>query len=182
MSSRIIDSSFRSGLIQEFPAQLQRGAESPTGLPRHQCDTVQHERIQPQTAVQFAVTLTWLFLFLPWYSSVAFTAYTASRPGLRHIFAFGPGLWRVACVIAAVRVPALWLGSAGLRRAGWPQIPGYFLLVLDLPEIYLIRAARYTPERWAILGSLILAGTSLAWAAAFVWLWNRLVTADSSVR
>ncbi len=95
---------------------------------------------------------------------------------------FWSRLWRVACVIAAVRVPALWLGSAGLRRAGWPQIPGYFLLVLDLPEIYLIRAARYTPERWAILGSLILAGTSLAWAAAFVWLWNRLVTADSSVR
>ncbi len=88
----------------------------------------------------------------------------------------------MAYVIAAVRVTVLWLGSAGLRRAGWPQIPGYLLLMLDLPEIYLIRAARYTPERWAILGSLILAGTSLAWAAAFVWLWNRLVTADSSVR
>jgi len=54
--------------------------------------------------------------------------------------------------------------------------------MLDLPEIYLIIAARYTPERWAILGSLILAGTSLAWAAVFVWLWNRLVTAASSVR
>jgi len=86
-------------------------------------------------------------------------------------------VWRVACVIAAVRVSALWLGSAGLRRAGWPQIPGYLLLMLDLPEIYLIRAARDAPERWAILGSLILAGTSLAWAAAFVWLWTRLAKA-----
>jgi hypothetical protein len=90
------------------------------------------------------------------------------------------GVWRVAAVIAAVRVSALWLGSVGLRREGWPQIPGYLLLMLDLPEIYLIRAVRYTPERWVILGSLILAGTSLAWAAAFLWLWNRLVTVAPS--
>jgi hypothetical protein len=95
---------------------------------------------------------------------------------------FWSGVWRMACVIAAVRISALWLGSAGLRREGWPQIPGYLLLMLDLPEIYLIRAARYAPDRWAILGSLILAGTSLAWAAAFLWLWNRLVKSTSSAR
>ena len=29
---------------------------------------------------------------------------------------FWSGFWRVACLIAAVRLSALWLGSAGLRR------------------------------------------------------------------
>ena len=37
-------------------------------------------------------------------------------------------------------------GPPGFAGAGWPQIPGYFLLMLDLPEICLIRAARHAPE------------------------------------
>lgn len=85
-----------------------------------------------------------------------------------------PGVWRLACVIAALRLTALWLGSAGLRRADWPQIPAYFALMLDLPEIYLVKGVRNAPDRWVILSSLILAVTSVAWAAAFFWVWNRL--------
>lgn len=85
-----------------------------------------------------------------------------------------PGVWRLACVIAALRLTALWLGSAGLRRADWLQIPAYFALMLDLPEIYLVKRVRNAPDRWVVLSSLILAITSLAWAAAFFWVWNRL--------
>jgi len=85
-----------------------------------------------------------------------------------------PGVWRLACVIAALRLTALWLGSAGLRRADWLQVPGYLLLMFDLPEIYLVKGVRNAPDRWVVLSSLILAVTSLAWAAAFFWVWNRL--------
>ena len=85
-----------------------------------------------------------------------------------------PAVWRLACVIAALRISALWLGQAGLRRADWLQIPGYLGSVLGLPEIYLVRGARADPVRWAILASGILAVTSFLWAAVFFWAANRL--------
>ena len=80
----------------------------------------------------------------------------------------------MACVIAGLRVAALWLGATGLRRPDCLQVAAYFVLMLDLPEIYLVRSARTEPFRWAMLGSMILAATSFAWATAFFWLWNRL--------
>ena len=85
-----------------------------------------------------------------------------------------PGVWRLACLIAALRLSALWFGVTGLRRPDWLQVPAYLVLILDLPEIYLVKSARTAPYRWTILGSLILATTSLAWAAAFFWVWNRV--------
>jgi hypothetical protein len=85
-----------------------------------------------------------------------------------------PEVWRLACMIAGLRLAALWLGVTGLRRPDWLQGPAYLVLMLDLPEVYLVRGARTDPHRWAVLGSLLLAATSFAWAAAFVWLRNRL--------
>ena len=75
---------------------------------------------------------------------------------------------------AALRISALWLGQAGLSRADWLQVPAYLALMLGLPEIYIVRGARTVPLRWAMLGSVILAATSLLWASAFFWLTNRL--------
>jgi hypothetical protein len=93
-----------------------------------------------------------------------------------------PGVWRLACLIAAVRLSALWFGVTGLRRPDWLQLPAYLVLILDLPEIWLVKSTRTEPYRWAILGSVILATTSFAWAAAFVWVWNRLrVRAETTV-
>jgi len=85
-----------------------------------------------------------------------------------------PAVWRVASVIAALRISALWLGQAGLSRADWLQIPAYLALMLGLPEIYMVRATRTAPLRWAMLGSVIIAATSLLWALAFIWIANRL--------
>src|SRR5215470_12045206 len=85
-----------------------------------------------------------------------------------------PAVWRVACLIAALRLSALWFGVTGLRRPDWLQIPAYLALLVDLPELYLVKGARIEPYRWAILGSVILATTSIAWAAVFVWICNRL--------
>ena len=83
-------------------------------------------------------------------------------------------VWRLACLIAALRLSALWFGVAGLRRPDWLQVPTYFLLMLDLPDIYLVKGTRTEPYRWAMLGSVLLAATSFAWAAGFCWVWNRL--------
>ena len=84
-------------------------------------------------------------------------------------------VWRLACVIAGLRVAAVWLGAVGLRRPDWLQRPAYLLLMLDLPELYVVRGARTDPHRWEFLGSLLLVATSFVWAAAFVWLRNRIV-------
>ena len=70
-----------------------------------------------------------------------------------------PGVWRLACLIAALRIGALWFGQVGLSRTDWVQSLAYFALMLGLPEIYLARAARTEPFRWAILCSGILAAT-----------------------
>ena len=85
-----------------------------------------------------------------------------------------PEVWRLACLIAALRVSALWLGEAGLSRADWSQGAAYLALMLGLPEIYIIKGARAEPVPWAILGSGILAATSFFWAGVFFWVANRL--------
>jgi|1185.fasta_scaffold428688_1 hypothetical protein len=77
-------------------------------------------------------------------------------------------MWRVAFFIGALRIGALWLGATGLRGSGWPQVLGYFLLMLTLPDIYLAKFARSQPLEWAAIGSAILAVTSLMWAALLV--------------
>jgi hypothetical protein len=53
-------------------------------------------------------------------------------------------LWRLACVIGSVRIVALWLGAATNYSSGWVQIPGFFLQLIGLPEIYLARGMRTT--------------------------------------
>jgi len=85
-----------------------------------------------------------------------------------------PAVWRAACVIAALRISALWLGQAGLSRADWIQGPAYLPLILGLPEIYIVRDARTSPVRWAMLGSMILAATSFLWSSVLFWVANRL--------
>src|SRR5689334_6629042 len=62
------------------------------------------------------------------------------RYGWRH-------LWRAACLVGFVRIGALWVGVAAYQRPGWPQIPGYFLQLLALPEIYLMRGMRGQPRK-----------------------------------
>jgi hypothetical protein len=96
---------------------------------------------------------------------------SARTPGRRYGWSV---VWRFACLIAALRIGAIWLGLAGLRRSDWVQVPAYFLLMAGWPDLYIVRAARAEPLRWGILASLVLAATSLAWSAAFLWLAKRL--------
>jgi hypothetical protein len=88
------------------------------------------------------------------------------RYGWRH-------LWRAACLVGFARIGALWLGVAAFQRSGWPQFPGYFLQMLALPEIYLMRGIRGHPLKWAVAASVLLAATSFLWAALLVWMANR---------
>src|SRR5215472_5610919 len=63
-----------------------------------------------------------------------------------------PAIWRLACIIGALRISALWVG---------------------LPDIYIVRAVRAEPLLWAVLGSLTLAATSLVWSLSLLWVANR---------
>ncbi len=101
--------------------------------------------------------------------------------GLWHVSGRAPGrtqgwaaFWRLACLIGFLRVVALWVGLAAYRLPGWTQVPGYFLHLLGLPEIYLVRSARSDPIRWAVMGSGLLAASSLGWAALVIWVVERL--------
>jgi hypothetical protein len=82
-------------------------------------------------------------------------------------------LWRLACLIGTARIAALWLGAAAYRNPGWPQGFGYFLQMLALPEIYLARSMRGDPLKWIMVGSTLLAATSIFWAVLLVWVADR---------
>jgi hypothetical protein len=84
------------------------------------------------------------------------------------------GVWRLACLIAFLRIGALWFGYFGFRRPDFVQVAADLVVMLTLPEIYMVKSFRTEPFRWAMLGSTILAITSFAWAAAFFWVSNRL--------
>ena len=82
-------------------------------------------------------------------------------------------IWRMAFLIAALRIGALWLGAATNGNSGWVQIPGYFLQLVGLPEIYFVRSLRNAPLKWATAASIVLLVSSFVWAAALVWVSNR---------
>jgi hypothetical protein len=75
------------------------------------------------------------------------------------------GVWRLACVIGAVRITAFGFGALALRDPGWVQGLGYFLVLLGLPEIALIRAWRFQTTLWVAAGCGLLAASSFLWAA-----------------
>jgi hypothetical protein len=111
------------------------------------------------------------FLFVLIFCLYGVSRLSARSPGHRYGWSL---IWRLACLIAVLRISALWVGLAGLRRSDWLQVPANFVLILGLPDIYVVKAARAQPLRWAILGSLTLAVTSFAWSAAVLWVVNRL--------
>lgn len=82
-------------------------------------------------------------------------------------------LWRLACLIGAVRISLLWLGTAASRDPGWPQGFGYVFQLVGLPEIYFARSTRADPLTWLIVGSTLLAVSSFGWAAVLLWIGNR---------
>jgi|SRR5215471_12535723 len=83
-------------------------------------------------------------------------------------------MWRLAVLIASLRIGALWIGAATNHSSGWVQIPGYFLQLIGLPEIYFVRSMRNTELKWEMTATLLLLATSFVWAALFVWVANRL--------
>ena len=98
--------------------------------------------------------------------------YLAGRPTSRR---YGRQLlWRLACLIGAMRIGAVWLGAAANDSSGWVQIPGYFLQLVGLPEIYFVRSMRNAPLKWATAASMLLLVSSFVWAASLVWVANRL--------
>jgi len=77
--------------------------------------------------------------------------------GLLHLWLVPPvhadsnlSVWLARSVAFGLRdgrtaVAALWFGATGLRRPDFLQVPAYFVLMQDLPEIYLVSSARTEP-------------------------------------
>jgi hypothetical protein len=85
-----------------------------------------------------------------------------------------PALWRLACLIGALRIGAVWVGNAASHDPGWLQGLGYLFILTGLPEIYLVRGARTETVKWLVSASTVLAASSLAWAGLLVWISNRV--------
>jgi hypothetical protein len=77
------------------------------------------------------------------------------------------GVWRLACVIAFVRIAAFGIGAWSLQSSSWVQSAGYILTLTGLPEIYAVKALRSDPAAWFGAGCALLAGSSILWAALF---------------
>ena len=77
------------------------------------------------------------------------------------------GVWRLACVIAVVRIGVFGSGAALMHSADWRQSVGYTLVLAGLPEIYAARALRSDNAAWFAASCVLLATSSILWAALF---------------
>jgi hypothetical protein len=82
------------------------------------------------------------------------------------------GVWRLACIIAAVRISVFAIGAVLMRNADWRQGVGYMLVLAGLPEIYAAKALRLQPAAWLSASCALLAASSFLWAALFRLPWQ----------
>lgn len=71
-----------------------------------------------------------------------------------------------AVVVSAARVGSVWLGSHLMKDGGssW-QIVGYFLLMLTLPEMVLVRGLQRQETLWRVTLSVLVVAGSILWVA-----------------
>lgn len=67
-----------------------------------------------------------------------------------------PAVWKFGSWIAAVRLVALWSQVIGFRYGDWRQLPGFFMSVLILPELFVVRHLRNDEPRWVAYLALII--------------------------
>jgi hypothetical protein len=77
------------------------------------------------------------------------------------------GVWRLACVIATVRISIFGSGALLMRYADWRQGVGYVLVLVGLPEIYAAKTFRFQAMDWVVLCCVLLTASSVIWAALF---------------
>ena len=77
------------------------------------------------------------------------------------------GVWRLAYLIAAVRIGAFGIGVISMRSPDWVQSVGYILILAGLPEIYAAKALRSDKAAWFVACCALLAASSILWAALF---------------
>ena len=101
-------------------------------------------------------------LLIPVAASIALCFYFARLSSLARI-------WRsaaaVALVVTAARVGGTWLGRYWLEEtSGWLQLPGYFLALWSLPEVWLAPGLlkEHGIRALVLLSVLLSVGTS-AW-------------------
>ena len=78
-----------------------------------------------------------------------------------------PGVWRLACLIAAVRIGLFGIGVLLMRNPNEIQSVGYMLVLVGLPEISAAKALRSDASVWFTACCALLAGSSIVWALLF---------------
>lgn len=67
-----------------------------------------------------------------------------------------PAVWKFGSWVAAVRLVALWSQVIGFRYGDWRQLPGFFMSVLILSELFVVRHLRNDEPRWIAYLALII--------------------------
>jgi len=70
---------------------------------------------------------------------------------------------KLGLTLGAFRASAFVLGSVVLATSNLLQVVGYALLIVGLPEVFLLRAIREQTVLWTILGAIVVFVGSLVW-------------------
>jgi uncharacterized membrane protein len=70
---------------------------------------------------------------------------------------------RSGLILGTFRASAFVLGSIALAGSGFLQIVGYVLVLVGLPELFLLRAIREQTVLWTILGAIVVFVGSFVW-------------------
>jgi hypothetical protein len=84
-----------------------------------------------------------------------------------------PAIWKFGSWIAAIRLVALWSQVIGFSYGDWRQLPGYFLSLFILPELYVVRDLRNDQPRWVAHLALLIFFSSYLYAGILVWVRRR---------
>jgi hypothetical protein len=79
-----------------------------------------------------------------------------------------PAVWKFGSWIAGVRLIALWSQVIGFRYGDWRQLPGFFMSVFILPELFVVRHLRNDEPRWIVYLVLLIFFTSYLYAGILV--------------
>ena len=80
--------------------------------------------------------------------------------------------WGALVALLRVAFIGIWYAAPG---DSWVQLPGYFLMMLNLPELIVLKALDVSPRSpmWPWLACLLVACGSYVWTYVIVWLLAR---------
>jgi hypothetical protein len=84
-------------------------------------------------------------------------------------------IWRLGFWFAAVRLVALWSMIIGFQYGDWHQLPGSFLSMLILPELFIVSRFGTYQQRWQDPRTIAHLAVLIFFASYFyAWVFARL--------